>query len=889
MLPYKLSFDEFPSLSKKEWIALLKQKAETPELPPFFTADDISGSFHLPKRITVLFEKQVEPNIILESGSEQDLTERLAKAFQEGKNLESLVLQSSIEKSFFHEIAKLRALRLFWAKHVKGELTIVSSWHHYENRYSNGSDNYLIEQTSQALSAFLGGSDFIDFGPNANRNAQNIAHIINLETITSDWVDPTSGSYSIEWLTQKLLNGLAEKTGLEAPSPTQNKDRFPHEKFGAGAPPFLRGPYPSMYTERPWTIRQYAGFSTAEASNAFYKRNLEAGQKGLSVAFDLPTHRGYDSDNLIAVHDVGKAGVAIDTVKDMKRLFEGIPLDKMSVSMTMNGAVIPILAFYIVSAKEQGVNSKKLTGTIQNDILKEFMVRNTYIYPPKASLRIISDIFAYTSRHMPKFNSISVSGYHMLEAGASPELELAYTLADGLEYVRTGLKTGMSIDDFAPRISFFWGIGMDFLTEIAKLRAGRLLWAKLMKQFKPKNPKSMALRTHCQTSGWSLTAQDPLNNVCRTTIEALSAIFGGTQSLHTNSYDEALALPTEKSAQIARNTQLFLQHEANLCKVIDPWGGATIIEQKTEQLYQSAWKLIVEIEEAGGMTKAIEQSIPQQHIEESATRKQAQIDTGKAKIVGLNTHQIENEPPIQVLEIDNKKVLQEQKQRLKEVRENRNIEQVNSTLEELKKACQSADKNILEVAIRASEAQATLGEISSAMEEAFGRHQAKRQGITGIYGAEIKQTEDSKKARLLSDKFLEENGRRPRILIAKMGQDGHDRGARVVASALADLGFDVDLSPLFQQPQDVIRRAIDHDVHIIGISTQAGAHKPLVEALAEELKNQSLQGEFLLIAGGVIPPQDYGYLQKLGISLFFGPGTNIAKAGVEIIKNLSKK
>jgi len=655
--------------------------------------------------------------------------------------------------------------------------------------------------------------------------------------------------------------------------------------FIAGKPPFLRGPYASMYIRKPWTIRQYAGFSTAEASNAFYRRNIAAGQKGLSVAFDLATHRGYDSDNPRVKGDVGKAGVAIDTVEDMKRLFEGIPLDQMSVSMTMNGAVLPILAFYIVAAEEQGVHPELLTGTIQNDILKEFMVRNTYIYPPGPSMKIIADIFAYTAQNMPKFNSISISGYHMQEAGATAEIELAYTLADGLEYVRTGLAAGLSIDDFAPRLSFFWGIGMDFFTEIAKLRAARLLWARIISLFNPQNPKSLALRTHCQTSGWSLTEQDPFNNVCRTTVEALAAVFGGTQSLHTNALDEALALPTDFSARIARNTQLYLQEEAEIGHVIDPLGGSTHLEKITHDLASKAWDLMLEIEAMGGMSAAIESGLPKLKIEEAAVRKQVAIDSGEAVIVGVNKYRTLDATKMTLLEVDNTAVLESQVARLKEIKSRRSQEIVDKSLLELESCARSGEGNLLALTVDAARNRATLGEISTALEKVFGRYKAKTLALSGVYGGMNESREQFKKVRQLTADFASKEGRRPRILIAKMGQDGHDRGSKVIATAFADLGFDVDIGPLFQTPEEVARQAAENDVHLVGASSLAGGHKTLIPELFSELQKLGRE-DILIIAGGVIPPQDYEFLRNAGVKAIFGPGTVIADAAEEVLKLL---
>ena len=659
---------------------------------------------------------------------------------------------------------------------------------------------------------------------------------------------------------------------------------FTQEGFSAGAPPFLRGPYATMYTSRPWTIRQYAGFSTAEESNAFYRRNLAAGQKGLSVAFDLATHRGYDSDNPRVKGDVGKAGVAIDSVEDMKILFHEIPLDQMSVSMTMNGAVIPILAFYIVAAEEQGVSPEALTGTIQNDILKEFMVRNTYIYPPEPSMRLIADIFKYTSRHMPKFNSISISGYHMHEAGATAELELAFTLADGLEYVRTGIEAGIPIDSFAPRLSFFWGIGMNFFNEIAKLRAARVIWARMIRDFQPTNEKSLALRTHSQTSGYSLTAQDPYNNVARTTFEALAAVLGHTQSLHTNALDEAIALPTDFSAEIARNTQLYLQNETNITKVVDPLGGSMHLEKITEDLLLTSWEIIQEIEEMGGMSKAIEQGYPKMKIEEAAAKKQARIDSGEESIIGVNKFIPADDTDIEILVVDNEEVRIKQIERLNQIKANRDKEKVAEGLKNIEQAA-SSDKNLLELAVEAARSRATLGEISMALENVFGRFQATNRTISGVYSSAIKNNPDFKKALDLSDQFSKLEGRRPRIMIAKMGQDGHDRGAKVIATSFADIGFDVDIGPLFQTPAEVARQAAENDVHIIGASSLAGGHSTLIPELIQELAVVR-RSDILVVAGGIIPEQDHERLYSAGVADIFGPGTIIAVAAQKILTKL---
>lgn len=662
-------------------------------------------------------------------------------------------------------------------------------------------------------------------------------------------------------------------------------ENLEHLGFAAGFAPNLRGPYATMYVRRPWTIRQYAGFSTAEESNAFYRRNLAAGQKGLSVAFDLATHRGYDSDHERVVGDVGKAGVAIDSVEDMKVLFDQIPLNEMSVSMTMNGAVLPIMAFYIVAAMEQGVDPKQLSGTIQNDILKEFMVRNTYIYPPTPSMKIIADIFEYTSQNMPKFNSISISGYHMQEAGATADIELAYTLADGLEYIRTGLNAGMKIDHFAPRLSFFWAIGMNHFMEIAKMRAARMLWAKLLKQFKPEDEKSLALRTHCQTSGWSLTEQDPFNNVARTCIEAAAAAFGGTQSLHTNALDEAIALPTDFSARIARNTQIFLQEETKICKTVDPWAGSYYVENLTAEIAQKAWALIEEVEELGGMTKAIEAGIPKLRIEEAAARKQARIDSGQDIIVGVNKYRLEKEDPLHILEVDNQTVRKQQIERLNQIKNSRNKQKVTEALQKLTHCAKTGNGNLLALAVEAAKHRATLGEISDALESIFGRFKAQIQSVSGVYSKEIKDDKSFKTARELADKFAETEGRRPRIMIAKMGQDGHDRGAKVVATGYADVGFDVDIGPLFQTPVEAAKQAVENDVHVLGVSSLAAGHKTLVPQVIEELKKYG-RDDIMVIVGGVIPAQDYQYLFDAGAVAVFGPGTKISEAAITILKIL---
>jgi len=681
---------------------------------------------------------------------------------------------------------------------------------------------------------------------------------------------------TMEQIDVKPLYTAADLEGLE------------HLGFTAGIPPYLRGPYPTMYVTQPWTVRQYAGFSTAEESNAFYRRNLAAGQKGLSVAFDLATHRGYDSDHPRVVGDVGKAGVAIDSVLDARILFDGIPLDQMSVSMTMNGAVIPVLAFYIVAAEEQGVRQDQLTGTIQNDILKEYMVRNTYIYPPEPSMRIIADIFAYTAQHMPRFNSISISGYHMQEAGATADLELGYTLADGLEYVRAGIKAGMPIDRFAPRLSFFWAIGMNYFMEVAKMRAGRLLWAKIIKQFNPKDPKSLALRTHSQTSGWSLTEQDPFNNVARTCIEAMAAALGHTQSLHTNSLDEAIALPTDFSARIARNTQLFLQAETGICKIVDPWGGSYYLEWLTDALARRAWEHIQEVEALGGMARAIEAGLPKLRIEEAAARRQAHIDSGQETIVGVNKYRLPSEPPLEILEVDNTAVRQAQIERLNKLRAERDEARTQAALNALTRVAATGEGNLLEAAIEAARTRASLGEISMAMERVFGRYKATIRAISGIYSSEYSDTEQINRVRALADTFATEEGRRPRILVAKMGQDGHDRGAKVVATAFADMGFDVDIGSLFQTPEEVARQAVENDVHVVGMSSLAAGHKTLLPQLVEELARLG-RADILVVIGGVIPAQDYAFLREHGAALIFGPGTVLPVAAEKLLNELRRR
>ena len=827
----------------------------------------------------------------------------------------------TLSENYFATIAKIRAVRkMIVQTAVKyntavshDEIHIIGLSKPWVNNEYEPHEN-MLKATSAAMAGVIGGCDSLVVYPGyqeeqENLVARNVSLLLREESHLDKVADPAGGSYYLEQLTAKIIqkvlpeyseapiadNGI--KTELPEPflcaegialKPIYSRLDIQGSElvhYQAGLPPFLRGPYSTMYTGRPWTIRQYAGFSTAEESNAFYRRNLAAGQKGLSIAFDLATHRGYDSDHPRVEGDVGKAGVAIDSILDMEVLFDQIPLDKMSVSMTMNGAVIPIMAFYIVAAEESGVSKELLTGTIQNDILKEFMVRNTYIYPPKPSMRIIADIFEYTSQHMPRFNSISISGYHMQEAGATADIELAYTLADGLEYLRTGISAGLKIDEFAPRLSFFWGIGMNHFMEIAKLRAGRLLWAKIVKQFNPENPKSMALRAHSQTSGWSLTEQDPYNNVVRTCVEAMGAALGHTQSLHTNALDEAIALPTDYSAKIARNTQKYLQFETGITNVVDPWGGSYYVEKLTEEIATKAWQLIEEIESLGGMTKAIEAGLPKMKIEEAAAKKQARIDSGTDIIVGVNKYNSGHQPEMELLEVDNTSVRQMQIARLKKLREERNEEVVQKSLNDLTEGARS-DGNLLSLAVIAARNRATLGEISMAMEKVFGRFQATQQTISGVYAKEIKMDGDFTKALSLSDEFAEKVGRRPRIMIAKMGQDGHDRGAKVVATSFADLGFDVDIGPLFQTPTEVAMQAAENDVHIVGASSLAAGHKTLIPQLIEELKKLGRK-DIMVVAGGVIPPKDYDFLKEQGVAAIFGPGTPIASSVIEILNQLS--
>lgn len=715
---------------------------------------------------------------------------------------------------------------------------------------------------------------------------------INCSPVELNPSDPQRWKEDLEKTTGKPHDGLLSKTmeqiDLKPLYRGEDMEGLGHLKSLAGLPPFLRGPYATMYVNRPWTVRQYAGFSTAEESNAFYRRNLAAGQKGLSIAFDLATHRGYDSDHPRVFGDVGKAGVAVDSILDMEILFSGIPLGQMSVSMTMNGAVLPIMAFYILAAEEQGVDRSLLSGTIQNDILKEFMVRNTYIYPPEPSMRIIGDIFSYASQHMPKFNSISISGYHMQEAGATADIELGYTLADGLEYIRTGIEAGLDIDNFAPRLSFFWAIGKNYFMEVAKMRAARVLWAKIVKQFNPKKDKSMALRTHCQTSGWSLTAQDPFNNIARTCVEAMAASLGHTQSLHTNALDEAIALPTDFSARIARNTQLYIQDETSVCKVIDPWGGSYYLEALTDELIRKAWGHIQEVEELGGMSKAIETGLPKMRIEEASARRQAHIDSGREKILGVNFHQLEQEDPIDILEVDNSAVRISQIKRLEKLRSERDSEKVKQALNAITHSMETGEGNLLDLAVNAARERASLGEISDAIEKVSGRHKATIRSISGVYSSEFADEDIIKEVRQMTADFEEREGRRPRIMVAKMGQDGHDRGAKVVATAYADMGFDVDVGSLFQTPEETAQEAVDNDVHIVGMSSLAAGHKTLLPQLMEELKKRGRE-DIMVIAGGVIPAQDYNYLREQGAAAIFGPGTIIPAAAKEMLEVLTRR
>lgn len=908
------SLNKIPDwIKKKDW--------DKNSITGFILGDDLTGptkdfdSFSL-FSTTGIFIKDSDDAV-------KQVTDAVSQ-LQKLKSEKTTAVSLPVGTDFFTELAKLKALRSTCSEiltvpvfiHVRSSAWVADTFQPHSN---------MLKSTTAAMAAIAGGCDALtihaeqETDANMNRIARNVSNILREESHFDKVADATAGSYYVDAFTEEIIKQVKSKlevrsskfeirgskletrnSNLEHPASSWNSPEeigikssytkddtqsLTHLDFTAGLPPYLRGPYATMYTIRPWTVRQYAGFSTARDSNAFYRRNLAAGQRGLSVAFDLATHRGYDSDHERVSGDVGKAGVAIDSVLDMKILFDQIPLDKMSVSMTMNGAVIPILAFYIVAAEEQGVKPEQLNGTIQNDILKEFMVRNTYIYPPAPSMRIVSDIFAYTSKHMPKFNSISISGYHMHEAGAPAHIELAYTLADGLEYIRSGIKAGIAIDDFAPRLSFFWGIGMNFYMEVAKMRAGRLLWSRIVKQFDPKNPKSMALRTHCQTSGWSLTEQDPYNNVTRTCIEAFAAVLGGTQSLHTNSLDEAIALPTDFSARIARNTQLYIEKETGVSRVVDPLGGSYYIETLTAELAEKAWELIEEVEKLGGMTKAIESGIPKMRIEQAAAAKQARIDSAKDVIVGVNKYQTADKSVLDILEVDNNAVRAEQLERLAKLKSDRNPQEVETALNALTSAAQSGNGNLLELAIDAARKRASLGEISSAMEKVFGRYKATIKSISGVYSGAMKNQQQFEDARKLSDEFAKLDGRRPRILVAKMGQDGHDRGAKVIATSFADLGFDVDIGPLFQTPDEVALQAAENDVHIVGASSLAGGHKTLVPELIAALKKIKRE-DIMVVAGGVIPAQDYDFLNKSGVSFIFGPGTVIADAAQEILKKL---
>ena len=897
----RVDFRNYSLRIVQEWEALIENRK--------LDKNNIKGAFHGSENGTL-------PNYCYHTitatgiSAQEQLVDALAKGLASDGNKQFIF---EIGSSYFLEIAKLRAFRVLW-KEKTGDEAYIFGATSLSNKKETDPYNNLLRSTTEGMSAIFGGCDALlinaynqsfetatDF---SNRIARNQQNILKAESYLHKVQDPGAGAYYIETLTAELLKEFDVNPPLCPPKKGTEKWTTPeqievdsvyssedlkdteHTNFVAGLAPNLRGPYSTMYVMRPWTIRQYAGFSTAEESNAFYRRNLAGGQKGLSVAFDLATHRGYDSDHERVEGDVGKAGVAIDSVEDMKILFDQIPLDKMSVSMTMNGAVLPIMAFYIVAAEQQGVKAELLAGTIQNDILKEFMVRNTYIYPPAQSMRIIADIFEYTSKNMPKFNSISISGYHMQEAGATADIELAYTLADGLEYIRTGLQAGMDIDSFAPRLSFFWGIGMNHFMEIAKMRAARMLWAKLVKQFNPKNPKSLALRTHCQTSGWSLTEQDPFNNVTRTCVEAMAAVMGGTQSLHTNALDEAIALPTDFSAKIARDTQIYLQKETGICQTVDPWGGSYYVEKLTHDIAQRAWGHIQEIEDLGGMAKAIDTGIPKMRIEEAAARKQARIDSGKDTIVGVNSYRLEKEDHnIDILEVDNTLVRDSQIKRLNELKAKRSKTAVNTVLAAITSSCENGKGNLLTLAVEAAREGATLGEISYACEKIFGRYQAKIRSISGVYKMEIDNNPHFEKAQQLADEFATLDGRRPRIMVAKMGQDGHDRGAKVVATSFADLGFDVDMGPLFQTPAEAAKQAVENDVHVLGISSLAAGHKTLVPQVIAELKKLGRE-DILVIAGGVIPQQDYDYLFEAGVTGVFGPGTVIAEAAINILEKL---
>ncbi|WP_437964102.1 methylmalonyl-CoA mutase [Sorangium sp. So ce260] len=867
-------FAEFAPVALETWKQALQRDLKGK------TADDLSWASAEGLLVPPIFASDSPP---LPPAASGPLVASLVAELRRG----APELRFTMGTSYFFEIARLRAARLVSQRLRPGAAitaVVPSAAVPGDEQHKN-----LLRGIVAMMAAIAGGADELVVDP-PERLLDNARIILREEARFDAATSPAAGCWAIEQLTQSLARSALRQIDAtldlpRASAPPPDAAPLEHLGFSAGIPPFLRGPYTSMYVVRPWTIRQYAGYSTAEESNAFYRRNLAAGQTGLSVAFDLATHRGYDSDHPRVVGDVGKAGVAIDTVEDMKILFDQIPLDKMSVSMTMNGAVLPVLAFYIVAAEEQGVRSELLSGTIQNDILKEFMVRNTYIYPPAPSMRIVADIFRYTAEKTPRFNSISISGYHMQEAGATAELELAYTLADGLEYLRTGIASGMDIDDFAGRFSFFFGIGMDHFTEIAKLRAARMLWAKIVKGFHPKSPKSMALRTHCQTSGWSLTEQDPFNNITRTAIEALAAVLGGTQSLHTNALDEALALPSDFSAKIARDTQILLQKETDVCRVIDPWGGSHHVERLTDQLARRAWQFITEVESLGGMVKAIENGLPKLRIEEAAARKQARIDSGRDVIVGVNAHRPEVETPIEIREVDNSAVREKQVARILQVKSARSAAAVEQSLAALTRCAETGEGNLLSLAVEAARHRATLGEISAALERVFGRYEAPVRSVSGVYGAEIRGAGAVREVEALVREFAALEGRRPRILVAKMGQDGHDRGMKVIATAFADLGFDVDIGPLFQTPEEVARHAVENDVHVVGVSSLAGGHKTLVPQLIEAL-GKAGRGDILVIAGGVIPPQDHRFLEERGVAGIFGPGTVILDAAARIVRTL---
>ena len=946
--PFSVAFDPFDIHTRTGhfpggWLDDAVRIMDEPASDPSFSKDKAAAPHRFlcagagPHKDTGLVEETTRLLCAI-AGYLAHLTDR---GYAPGRILRHVYVSVPVGPSFIPEIARLRALRLLipqvahvfdpaWNGAVEIHAAVAGRNPSTDDPHAN-----LLHAATQAVSAVVGGCDVLTVrsfdaasgepSDMALRLARNLQHILRHEACLDRVNDPAAGSYSIEVLTDRIarsaweaFQGIARSKGwaeshpefLSAYSPpvlipdrrggpwrtTEGIEEHPaygpealegleHLAYAAGAPPFLRGPYATMYLVRPWTIRQYAGFSTAEESNAFYRNALASGQKGLSIAFDLPTHRGYDSDHERVAGDVGKAGVAVDTVEDMKRLFEGIPLDRISVSMTMNGAVLPVMAFYLVAAEEQGVPAAKLSGTIQNDILKEFMVRNTYIYPPGPSMRIVADVFRYAAARMPRFNSISVSGYHMQEAGATADLELAYTLADGLEYLRTGIEAGLHVDDFAPRISFFWGIGMHHFMEIAKMRAGRLLWAKIVRKFSPENPKSMALRAHCQTSGWSLTEQDPYNNVARTCLEALSAVLGHTQSLHTNALDEAMALPTEASARIARNTQVYLQQETDITEAIDPMGGSYYLETLTDRLARRAWTLIEEIEEAGGMTRAIEAGIPMARIEEASARKQARIDAGEDVIVGVNRFELPEEELIDVLEIDHTAVREAQIARLRAVRASRDDEAVRQALDALTVCARTGEGNLLVCAVEAARQRATLGEISAAMEKEFGRHLASRSIAGGAYVHARESGESSDEILRLTGLFADMQGRRPRILVAKIGQDGHDRGAKVIATAFADMGFDVDVGPLFQTPGEVALQAVENDVHVLGVSTLAGGHKAFLPELIASLREMGRE-DIRVVVGGVIPRKDYAFLHKAGVSEIFGPGTPVTDAASRILRGM---